>query len=172
MSGFSNTTFWLVFAVLGMGTCVGAYPDNAYHQFVNLRRPDRKGDQLGNTHHGRRLFSDHPHIRNCWPDGNIYNSSTSPLFFRVNPSPVYPVNGTAGHYHLGADELISSHSLLISILMVAGPAAEVNPVLGAIMLVMFALQFFFWITPPTFAIAMRDNVGNLKDWIISVSRTI
>jgi hypothetical protein len=56
--------------------------------------------------------------------------------------------------------------------MVAGPAAEVNPALGAIMLVMFALQFFFWITPPTFAIAMRDNVGNLKDWIISVSRTI
>lgn len=56
--------------------------------------------------------------------------------------------------------------LVVPIILVAAPAAGVNPALGTMMLVLLTPQFFFWITPPTFALAMRDDIGSLKDWIL------
>jgi len=56
--------------------------------------------------------------------------------------------------------------LVIPIIMTVAPAAGVNPVFGAILLPVFAPQFLFWIMPPTFALAMKDSIGNLKEWVI------
>lgn len=56
--------------------------------------------------------------------------------------------------------------LVVPIVMVAAPAAGVNPVLGGMMLIMFAPQFFFWITAPSFGLAMSDDMVDLKTWFI------
>jgi di/tricarboxylate transporter len=59
--------------------------------------------------------------------------------------------------------------IVVPILLLSQPVTGISPVLGAMMLVMFAPQFFFWITAPTFGLAMEDNRIGLKDWMLYTS---
>jgi di/tricarboxylate transporter len=57
--------------------------------------------------------------------------------------------------------------LVVPIIMNAAPLAGVSPILGGMMLLAFVPQFMFWCVAPMFGIAMKDEIGNVKDWVIT-----
>lgn len=63
--------------------------------------------------------------------------------------------------------IVPAIPLVTPIIMTAGPLAGVSPILGGMMLLAFTPQFLFWCVAPMFGMAMKDEVGNVKDWTIS-----
>ena len=57
--------------------------------------------------------------------------------------------------------------LVVPIIMTAGPLAGVSPILGGMMLLSLVPQFMFWCVAPMFGMAVKDDIGNVKDWVIT-----
>ncbi|MCE5206731.1 MAG: anion permease [Chloroflexi bacterium] len=85
--------------------------------------------------------------------------ATNPFMFVVAMVPIMLlVVGTMIH--------IPSIPLFVPILIEMGPLAGVSPILGVMMYMSMWPQFFFWFIAPNFAMAKKDDIGNVKDWII------
>lgn len=89
-----------------------------------------------------------------------------PFSFATNPITFVLAMAMLMIFLLGLNIWLPSLPLLVPILMTIGPAAGVSPVLGAMMLMVMFPQFIFWGIGPQYAMAMKDDVGNMRDWVV------